>query len=72
MSMKEIKATIKRRKEVMFIIVPLVIASLVVILNLVPAEILGLFADAYTVTLLLMILIVTMFATRKRSKKVRN
>ena len=69
MSMKEIKGTIKKRRDVIFVIVPLVIATLVVALNLIPADILGLFADAYTVTLLLMILIVTVLATRKRSKK---
>jgi hypothetical protein len=67
--MKEVKAKAKKHKDLMLIMIPLVIATIVVVFNLMPAELLGFFSDAYTIALLFTLVIITVLATRKRVKK---
>lgn len=66
---KEIKTKSKKYKDLMLIIIPLIVATIVVVFELIPAEILGMFADSYTVALLLILVVITALASRKRSKK---
>ena len=69
MSMKEIKGKAKKHRDLILIMIPLIIATIVVVFNLMPAELLGFFSDAYTIALLFTLVIITALATRKRSRK---
>jgi len=63
---KTIRARMEKHKDWILLLIPLIIATVVVVWNLIPAELLGMFGDAYTVALLLTLLLVTMLAVRKR------
>jgi len=58
----------EKHRDWILLIIPLIIATVVVVWNLIPAEILGLFSDAYTVALLFTLLLVAMLAVRKRGR----
>lgn len=68
MSIKEIKINVKKRRDLILIMIPLIIATMVVVFNLMPAELLGFFSDAYTIALLFTLVIITALATRRRSR----
>jgi len=63
---KTIRARMEKHKDWILLLIPLIIATVVVVWNLIPAELLGMFGDAYTVALLLTLLLVTMLAVKKR------
>jgi hypothetical protein len=64
--MKGIKTKAKKYRDLILILIPLIVATLIVVFNMVPAEILGLFSDAYTVALLLILVLITALATMKK------
>jgi hypothetical protein len=66
---KEIKIKAKKHRDLILIMIPLIIATIVVVFNLMPAELLGFFSDAYTIALLFTLVIITALATKRRSKK---
>lgn len=66
---KEIKTKAKKYKELLLIIIPLIVATIVVVWELIPADILGAFADSYTIALLLILVIITALATKRRGSK---
>ena len=68
MSIKKIKTKTKKHKDLILIMIPLLIATLVVVFELIPAELIGFFSDAYTIALLFILVLLTMLATRKRGK----
>lgn len=55
----------EKHRDLILLIIPLAIATIVVVWNLIPAELLGMFGDAYTVALLFTLLLVAIFAVRK-------
>ena len=56
----------EKHRDVILLIIPLAIATVVVVWNLIPAELLGMFGDAYTVALLFTLLLVTIFMAKRR------
>jgi len=69
MSIKEIKTTAKKYRDLMLIMIPLIVATVIVVWQLIPADLLGMFGDAYTVALLFTLLIVAVLATRRKRLK---
>lgn len=69
MSIKEIKVGFKKYRDLILLMIPLAVATVIVAWELVPAELLGMFGDAYTVALLFTLLLVTMLAARKRASR---
>ena len=68
MSIKKIKTKTKKHKDLILIMIQLLIATLVVVFELIPAELIGFFSDAYTIALLFILVLLSMLATRKRVK----
>jgi len=63
---KAIRARMEKHKDWILLLIPLVVATLIVVWNLVPADLLGFFSDAYTIALLFTLVLVTILAVRKR------
>lgn len=59
-------AKMGKHKDLLVLLIPIIIATIVVVYELVPAETLGLFSDAYTVALLFTLLLIAVLAVRKR------
>ena len=63
---KTIKGRMEQHRDAIILLVPLTAATIIVWWNLIPAEILGLFADAYTVALLATLTLITLIALKRR------